>query len=1018
MEITYSNLNTKSHYSCGIGIGTSAEIINKAKEKGLFGIALTDKNTIAGLLDFYNTGKKLKFPVALGVEISYFNSQNKISSVLLLAKDFDGYINLCKLITASWDNEDLYNEPCVSLYDLNEYGSNLYCFINNRDQFADLKSIFNNSLFVQLILNKDNIENNKILININHQKIITCDAYIPDFNYKVLQDIMLSNSKIEDKEKINFIKPILSPIELMQEWKLNHSDYIKLEDLAYSFKTSNAIIEECSKISLKFKDQVVNFPHLLHPLNNDGCSKEELTWRIAKQYGRLKIDIKEYFDRFQYEMDSICNNSRVNLIDYFLVLEDLCRWCRENGITVGPGRGSGAGALVNYCLKITHLDPIENNLLFERFISKGRIENGTLPDVDLDFSDQDRVRTYLTEKYGTDRVLRIGTFQTLKVLGSIKDIAKSLQHKYPELDFVTVNNVTKTLGKKDLDESEIEFYERNLEENKTLQDFFSKYPEIKESTTRLVGYNRQAGQHPCGLALCQDSIINFAPIRKYKGQKILELNAPACEQSGIIKYDILGLRTLLYIQTTCDLVGIKDIYELPLDDKKTFQAFVDGDTNGVFQFNSDVAIGILNKLPVNAMSLEILSMVTSVGRPGPMGNGQHIEFYKRVRREKLATAPHPALEEELKPTYGIMIYQENVMKASQILGGFTLAEADDLRKAMGKKKPELLISYKDKFVKYCWQHYPDTKNEYRDELNIPQGITVAEHIFELMATFSGYGFCKAHAVAYALIGYYCQFLKTHYPLQWWTACLTHTKDDKLQKYYKDAEQYCLDPEINNSTNKYEIINNKIQMPISAIKGLGPKATEQIFNLRPFNSFQDFMDRINKRSINKAVVLKLIYAGCFDALHPNSHQALINYYFSEIRKEQVPNEIKEITKSQLLDLRMKSLAYLQRDLYLIYKEHFSEEPTEYENCKMSIKPLYLFGSVVSLKKRKTKNNNDMGTLTISNNGEELKITVWSDELNFFQYNLKEKNEVRVKVKTSEYNGNTQLTLINCELLGDK
>lgn len=1014
--IKYANLNTKSHYSSGIAVGTTTEIIKKAMEKKLHGLALTDRNTASGLIDFYNKAKELKFPIALGVEIPYYDHLNKMQKVILLAKNQEGYLNICKLITYSWDNVEMLKEPCVSVYHLNEYSDNLYCISTSYQQAKVLKPIFKTNLVFQIILDLKEHDNNVAVIQSKEKFVVTSDAYIPDWDFKRLQDVMLSNSKVSsEQDKSDIAKPILSAVEIMQFWRNHLDNYMTMEQLASAFKLSCDILDECSKIELKFKDQVVNYPHLLHPLNHDGCSKEELVWRIAKEYGRFPIDNKIYFDRFVYEMDSITNNGRVNLIDYFLVLEDLCRWCRENGITVGPGRGSGAASLINYCLKVTHLDPLFWSLLFERFISKGRIQKGTMPDVDLDFSDQEAVRNYLIEKYGEARVYRIGTFQTLKTLGSIKDICKSMQEKYPELDFVTVNNVTKTFGDKDLEDSESEFFEKVMQENEVAQAFFQKYPDIFEMVERLVGYNRQAGAHPCGVAITQDNVEDFAPLRNHKGKKILDINAPACEQSGILKYDILSLRTLKYIQGTCDLIGLKDIYSIPLDDVLTHRAFANGDTNGVFQFNSDVAIGILTMIPEEKMDLEVESMTTSCGRPGPMRNGMHIEFAKRVSGERRADPPHPALYEELKPTYGIMIYQENVMKASQILGGFDLAEADDIRKAMGKKKASVLVPYKDRFVKHCHDKFPDTKEKYYDEKNPNSNITKADYIWNLMATFSGYGFNKAHSMAYTLIGYQCQYLKTHYPLEWWTSCLMHVKADKLQKYYQDASVYCLDPDVNKSLFNYAIVDGKIQMPLTSIKGLGPKAKEDIFNLRPFTSMKDFFDRVNKRAVNKKVALQLIYAGCFDQLHTEGKQHLINEYFS-YREEKIPPELEKLNKTQLMDYRIKALSYLQRDLYDIYSDRFSEPLTRYEDIRLQNSAVWILGTVSKLKKKKTTTGKDFADLVVTNNGDEFKIRMWSDELAFYKDNLKEKVELRIKCKTTEYNNQVQLTLINCEPLG--
>lgn len=1003
----YFNLSTHTHFSCGLGIGTSKEIIKKAIEKGLSGIAITDRNTFSGALDFLAAGKDAKFPVVLGYETFFINSMNDKVRITLLAKNQNGYFNICKLSSDSWNNEVVHKIPCVSIYSLYDYSKDLYCICDDASQNDQLKQIFSNSFFNEIILSEKNIEKNKAILASGNNFIITSDSYIPGPEYKMAQDIMIENSDYsEEKEKYSELKPILSFEELLNIWKV-HAYYFPAEKFIEAIKNTNIIGESCSNIKLKFKDQVVNYPHLLHPLNLDGCSKEELVWRIIKDYGRLPNN-QIYIDRAKYEMDSICNNSRVNLIDYFLVLEDLCRWCRENNITVGPGRGSGAGSLINYCLRITNLDPIIFGLLFERFISKGRIENGTLPDVDIDVACQESVRNYLIEKYGDDRVMRIGTFQTLKTLGSIKDVTKVL---HPELDFMTVNNVTKTFGKKDQEESELDFYERNKELNPTAIEFFKKYPDILIEVDRLLGYNRQAGLHACGLAITQDPILDFAPTRISDGLRILGLTGSDCEKSGIIKYDILGLKTLKYIQKCCELIGLKDIYQIPLDDKETFKAFKNGDTASVFQFNSDVAINILTKLPEEKFSLDVLSMVTSVGRPGPMGNGQHEEFAKRMNGTKFAEPPHQALDEELKETYGIMIYQENVMRASQILGGFNLVEADDIRKAMGKKKVSVLKPYKERFIKSCQEKYPETKGIFNPH-DPTSKISIAEHIWELMATFAGYGFNKSHSMAYAMIGYHCQYLKVHYPLEWWTACFTYAGDKHLKSYYLAAKDLCIHPDINDSTQEFKIVDGKIYFPLSSIKRLGPKATEELYKNRPYSSFTDFLNRSNKTRINKTVVIQLIFAGCFDKLHKGEYQELVNEYFKS-REEDVPEEFQNLNSFKLKERRAKALSYLDMDLFDLHAEKYSEEFTKYDQINKSYdgKRINTFGKIEKIKKAETKTGKVYANVTVVNGEDSLKLKFWEDEYNCFKNSLKEKSDYKITGKISFWNDQPQLTVIS-------
>lgn len=1007
--MNYANLNTHSHFSCGLGIGTSKEIIKKAIEKKLYGLAITDRFTAAGLLDFYKTGKELNFPVALGCEL-YLIHNNETYRFIVLAKNHDGYTNICKLITNSHLNKELHKKPCVTPFDLAELHTGLFCLSNEIEISQVLADIFEYDFYYEIIFDEEFKEINKDLIN-KPNIVITSNSFIPSKEYKILQDIMIQNTSFGLSNEIFKDEKVLLSFEEIIKKAFDFDQKISPSILKNAIANTKYIYDECKNIELKFKDQIVNYPHLLHPLNNDSCDKETLLRRIIVNNNRIDLNNPLYKERLEYEIDTIKNNGRVNLIDYFLVLEDMCRWCRANNIAVGPGRGSGAGSLINYGLMVTHLDPIKYGLLFERFISAGRIQKGTLPDVDLDFSEQEPVRQYLIEKYGEDRVTPIGTVQTLKTLGSIKDIFRAL---YPELDFQSVNKITAAFGKKELDETELEFFERGLQDSAFIQDQFKLYPQVKDLVHRLLGYNRQFGIHACGLAITQDSLKEILPLRYDKNKWVTEYSAGDCETSGIIKYDILGLITLKYIQTCLNLTGITDLYSIPLDDKKTFEAFDKGDTNSVFQFNSDVAKNILRQ--IHSTSIDILSMVTSVGRPGPMGNNQHNEFIKRANGFKFSTPPHEALKDTLQDTFGIMIYQESVMKASEILGGFSLAEADDIRKAMGKKKASLLTSYKDRFIKYCHKHYPDTTIEYKEDNKTFS--SKAEYIWELMATFSGYGFNKSHAMSYALIGYYCQYLKTHYPLQWWTACLEHADDKHLKVFYETASDYCIFPDINNSNNKYEIIGDKIQMPLSCIKGLGPKAMEEIVKCRPFSSFEDFFTRVNKTRVNKATVEKLIFAGCFKSFN-KSEQELIDLYYS-LRKGKVPEDLKILTSNKIEELMVKSLSFLSINYYKIYDDFFPEgQVLDYETALTTdFKKFDVGGIIKAIEVKKAKNDSQFCNITIENDSEIMKIRFWSDEYIMYKDKINLKAIVKVSVLVNVFNGTRQFIATNLYLKGGK
>jgi len=1011
------SIKNKSHYSCGLAVGTSKQYLEAAKEKNITHFAITDFCTLGGALDFYNQKKKTDIKIAIGVEfkIDYGGALDSFP-ISLICKNQEGYINLCKLVTLANKNNKILN-----IHDIYEHYEGLVCISQDIQHKESLSKIFNDNLYFEIIPYEDRRKHNlDIISQVDHTKVVlSSDAHMPNVEDKVLQDIMIQNSTFGSKDNtFPFAKYMMGTKELLTTAISNLPSEFQ-QYLISGIKNAKNIIEECSQLELNFKDQIVNYPHLLHRLNKDNCDKETLLRRIIKENNRWDQENKEYKERLEYEIDSITNNSRVNLIDYFLVLEDLCEYCSANDIPVGPGRGSGPASLVLYGLKVTHLDPIRHGLLFERFISKGRIEAGTLPDVDLDFANQDVVREYLINLYGEDRVKPIGTYQTLATRGAIKDAFRTL---YPDVDFVQSNRIT-FLVDNDLrqeGDTESDFFQRQLTDNEPFQIAMEDYPRVSEAVSSLVGYNRQPGVHPCGLAITQDPIDEFVPTRFTKDNQVLEYQADYCEQSGIIKYDILGLKTLKFFQKCLklisekfkdeDLKGLdypKTIYDILLDDIMTYEAFERGDTESVFQFNSNVAKAILTKIKVN--SLDDLSMVTSVGRPGPMKNGQHFNFMKRKNKEVPSTPPHPALEELLKDTFGIMIYQESVMKCAQLMGGYSLAETDNIRKAMGKKKIEILLPYKEGFIKHCQEKYPDTKQMMPKKKDEQEAVSKAEYIWHLMETFSGYGFNKSHSMCYALIGYYCQYLKVHYPLEWWSACLEHAGGPEHTKaFYAAFKNRILLPSINMSTDKYQIEYEKkytqdengdevegfIIMPFDSVKNVGEKASHAIQESAPYSSFEDFFKRVNKRACNKRVVCNLIFAGAFDSFETDKEKLLSEYYI--LRKEKkIPKEHQNITRDFELDMKHQVMDFLTLDYIEMYPHLFGHclYPSQIKDVAQG-DPVVIVGKIIKISKRKKHDGDPYLVIQISNCDENYDVVAWTEEVKFYKDSLQEKEVVRI------------------------
>ena len=1297
----YHFLHHKSHCSFGLAIGNEKDICEKAQEYSA-SIALTDRNTLSGMIDFYKEARKRKVDYHLGIELSiYDDDMTKSIDIVLLAKNQEGYRNLCRLVTEANRNFQASSHTMVSLINLSSLSGDLVAVCNDISWESKLYPIFNGHLFYEIILMKECEENNLAIIKSTSSYIVSLNSIKTSEFDEQLLDICRAD------EETKIIGNHLVSVHDMVKKVVLDFPYIDNAIMRQAFLVANHISEITLNVELNFQDQLVDFPHLLHPLNNDGCGKEELILRIIKKNNVFEWTT-EYIKRLTYEMEVITKNSRINLSDYFLVVADTVEWCNEEGIYVGCGRGSSSGSLVNYGLKITRRDPIERKLPFERFISQGRIEAGSLPDIDLDFSHPALVKEYWKEKYGHDRVAPIGTFQTLQTKSAFKDICSKL---LPDIEFAAVNKLTRNLPTKDQEETELQYFDRCLKESSLFSKFVSQN-DIKQLIEKLIGHNRQGGRHPCfsanskiltdeglksfkdldgktvkilthngwgyaeffkqdeqkevfkhyiksyknvpnyivsentidhkflgesgfaplvdiesldvschddfdeklvllgwlwndgsirndlftlhvtpekddelfnisilkgkknykrkvslgrelsdaliaydydsnhvqnksfprqysewtikqklsfmrgmfsangntlrsevriklssrklvesiqielinlgiqvspkivinkgkickftngeyqcgdsyqisipkyqsktfsmligfvqsykrdrlvkaldfkvfnvetlgmqdvydftvldsspsgyvngfwahncGVAITESTLSDIAPMRYSNGEWCLEYTGDVCEEVGIIKYDALGLKTLKFIGDCCKEVGIDDPWTIPDYDEKTYEAFQDGDTASVFQFNSDIARSLLTKVPVRDVTT--LTHITSLGRPGPMANDVHLDFIELANGRKKVVSPHSLLEEELSDNFGLMIYQENVMKAAQILGGFTVEEADKVRKAMGKKKPELLEKPKYQFITHALSKKYGTKDE-------------MEHIWELMATFAGYGFSINHADSYAYIGYVCQYLKTHYPLNWWKSCLANENDsDRVKEYYLYAKSHIQLPSVNFSSNDYEIANGKIQMPLTAVMFLGQKACDNIVSLQPFTSFEDFFNRVNKSVVNVRIMRNLILGNAFIDIDTRPVQQLIDELYA-FKKVDIPDDFADLSFSSIEMHRAKSLSFLSPNYYDIFYDDFIDDDLYNLQSlngleeKVSLK---VGGEIVSIKNRKTKKDSKlMITFELENDGHIISCVVFPKNTAKCAEFIEKKNIVKVSGKTSFFGGQAQV-----------
>ncbi|MBN2290180.1 MAG: DNA polymerase III subunit alpha, partial [Candidatus Glassbacteria bacterium] len=618
------------------------------------------------------------------------------------------------------------------------------------------------------------------------------------------------------------------------------------------------IAERC-KVKLEFgKNYLPAFPL------PEGYSEIQLLEKQAREGAQRRYGVIDEAaeQRLRFELDII---KQTGFPGYFLIVGDFVGEARRLGIPVGPGRGSAAGSLVSYCLGITNIDPLKYNLLFERFLNPERV---SMPDIDIDFSDRDRdkVIQYVKEKYGQDNVTQIITFGTMKARAVVRDVGRVMGMPYGEVD-----NIAKMIPE---------------ELGMTLEAALQKRPELAEKAAKeprvarllkisrvLEGMNRHASTHAAGLVIAPGELTDYVPLfRSPRNNDITTQYDMDCVQAiGLLKMDILGLRTLTVIQDTLEMVerstGRKiDFDSLELNDPETFPVFQNGDTVGIFQFESPGMREYLRKLKPEAIE-DIIAM-NALYRPGPLGAHMVDDFINRKHGRIKVRYPHPMLENILKETYGVIVYQEQVMQIASEMAGFTLGEADQLRRAMGKKKREVMQQQKENFLKGAAAKGVGPKD--------------AAEVFDLMAHFAGYGFNKSHSAGYAILAYQTAYLKAHYPREFMAATLTSEMNntDRLAVFLEECRRMkikVLPPDINESGASFTVVDEGIRFGLAAIKNVGQKAAESITGLREedgnFKGLGDFLDRVDCGAVNRRLVESLIQSGAMSSLPGEPEQLL-------------------------------------------------------------------------------------------------------------------------------------------------
>ncbi|MBE7021397.1 MAG: DNA polymerase III subunit alpha [Ruminococcaceae bacterium] len=876
----FCHLHVHTKYSLLDGLCNIEDLIKKAKESGQSSIAITDHGNMFGAIEFYKCAKKHGIKPVIGCEVyvaskdRFTNDPNeKYNHLILLAKNNTGYKNLMKLVSLGYI-EGYYYKPRVDYQLLREYSEGLICLTAClfggfasalvKDNRADaesilltLKDIFKEDLYVEL---QDH--------NLPEQKKILRSQI--ELAKKHGVDLVATNDVHYIEKDDAFYQEVLMCIQMQKtvsdEGKLSFGSdqlYLKsrkeMEELFYycpeAIDNTLVIADKCD-VDIEFGKYHLPEYHL--PQGEE--AKDYLYKLCLKGLKERYVNWEDNLQRLQYELDTI---NKMGFTDYFLIVWDFINYARGKGIPVGPGRGSAAGSIVAYCLKITNLDPIKYNLIFERFLNQERV---TMPDIDIDFCYERRgeVIDYVIAKYGSDKVSQIITFGTLGAKQAVRDVARTLDFPYADGDKIAKlipTGIGVTL-------------KGALKENKELSELYendSGAKRIIDIALKLEGMPRHSSLHAAGVVITNKPVMDYVPL--YKGDNAIatQYNMTTLEELGLLKMDFLGIRNLTVINDTLKIIREKtgriiDIDKIDYNEPETYELFKKGDTDGVFQFESAGMRSFLRDFKPE--SLEDLILAVSIYRPGPVR--EIPTLLKNKENAENIKYEHELLRDILSVTYGCMVYQEQVMEIFRRLAGYTLGKADIVRRAMSKKKRDVLMKEKEIFVSGC------KKN------SVPEDVAV--RIFEKIEYFAEYAFNKSHAACYAYVAFQTAWLRCHYPTEFMAALMSSCIDNqnKISEYIKTCDNAgikVVPPSVNLSDVKFSAKDGKILYALNAIKNVGYITAEEIVKERnqkgPFADFEDYCARMTPRDVNKRAVESLIKAGAFDEF--SSRMSLLHAY---------------------------------------------------------------------------------------------------------------------------------------------
>ena len=934
----YSPLYVKTDYSLLSSLIKIDNLMSYLNKYNIASCAVVDDN-LFGTMEIVNKFKKNNIKPVIGLEININNEK-----ILLYCKNEEGYKNLIKI-------ETIKNEKELDLDVLKEYYLNIICVCFLDCSFYKELSLIYSDLFIGVSNKKEEYEALKITKNVVYTNVT---LYLEKYEYKYFPYLKMIKEGKTISEGIDFV--------YQDNYLYTNNEVTNLVSID-SLNNTLKITDMC--------DLSFNNPLYMPKYDVEDSKKYLVTLSRKGLDKRLNNkDNKKYLDRLNYELDIIL---KMHFEDYFLVVYDYIRFAKKNNILVGPGRGSAAGSLVCYCLGITDVDPIKYDLLFERFLNPERI---SMPDIDTDFPDteRDKVIDYVRDKYGDKRVAGIITFGTLKAKQAVRDAGRVLNIPISDIDYICkklgFNDTLKDLMKKD---KEINNFISNDEKLKLLYNLVSVIENNKRHTS----------VHAAGIVMSYKNLDEILPIIKNDDLYLTEYTMEYLEEIGLIKMDFLGIKNLSVIKNVIDDIkrdlNIEiDFNNISLDDPKVTNLFSKADTSGIFQFESDAMRKFLRDM--QPRNFDEICAAIALFRPGPAVNIP--SFIKRKNGQEKIEYYDKRLEEVLKSTYGLLVYQEQIMQIANIMASYTLGEADLLRKAMSKKKYDILKQEESKFVNNA------IKNGYSKE--------ISKKVFDLILNFANYGFNKSHSVSYSVVAYKQAYLKCYYPKYFYGNLLysvlgSETKTLEYLNELKKIDVKILTPCVNKSLNsKYRVLEEGIMLPLSAIRNVGGVISDYIVNERldGYIDIYDFLKRTFKKTNNKKVLESLIYAHTFDCFNLNIN-TLINNLESMLNYVELSMDLEDdiIPKPEIVyydELDTDILLEKEKEVFGYYlTSHKSEKyKLNYKNItdvhdlsNMLNKTVNIIVSVNKTKEITTKKNENMVFITGSDNTGDISITVF-------------------------------------------